>query len=250
MPKLGLNHVEVPHSQRLAALLGDPALRPPEACDWTTYIGVFGDPLGNDAHGNCVPCGAIRAVQMMRAKTGGDIRQPTQDEALALYRAWAGWDGTDATDTGTSSPQAALQWASYGVPWGDAWVDLPSVLPLDFRAPGRLETAVNLLGPVQLDLSIPSRWVSDIDTWDIAPGDASEGRHRVCLGGYDASWLYVVSWGLRKRLSRAALAQWGLAAWASVSRSWLDTMGVTPAGLDYDALAEEGKALASGAMIG
>jgi hypothetical protein len=209
--RLGLIHRPHPALPRIGAALD--ALRAPEQCDWHRTIPLDGDALGNDVHSNCVPCGALRSIQIRRAVVAGDTRKPTAAEALALYRAWSGWDGADATDSGTASDEAARRWATNGVRWGEQWEDVPSIVALDPTGADRLRAAVAFLGPVQLDLALPLAWENETSTWSIISGSwgqpGSWGAHRVCAGGYDRQCLRVVTWGQQRSIPWNAVALYG-----------------------------------------
>ena len=246
--KLGLNWTATPPSPHLTGALADRRLEIPTTVDWlaeAATVGVTitnGNPRCNDLLRCCVVAGAYQAIRIMRAVAGGDTQDFTDQQVIDTYGLWAGYAGTDETDTGTDSRVAGILWGSKGLRWGQQLEDVPNVVPLALPS---LRPAVAFLGPVQLDLSIPERWVSDIDTWDVAANDVPAGGHRVCAVGYTPLGLWVVSWGLRKFLTNAALAMYGLGAWACVSRSWLDATGMAPSALDYAALDAEGRTLAA-----
>ena len=243
--RLGLIHRPHPSLPRIGAALA--ASSAPEACDWHRFIALDGDALGNDVHSNCVPCGALRAIEIRRAAAAGDARRPTAEQALALYRAWADWDGTEAADIGTPSDQAAVRWATSGVRWGENWEDVPAIAAIDPANAEQLRAAVAFLGPVQLDLAMPRAWQQAPRYWSIVSGSwgapASWGNHRVCAARYDAECLYVVTWGQDRGLPWSAVARYAIGAEAAVSRSWLDATGLSPTGLDLDALERESRAL-------
>jgi hypothetical protein len=222
---------------------------PPPACDWHRSIPLDGDALGNDDRSNCVPCGALRSIQIRRAVAAGDQRKPTAAEALELYCAWAGWDGTDATDAGTSSDDAAMLWAQKGVRWGEQWLDIPAIVNVDPANGAHLRAAIAFLGPVQLDIALPLAWQDAPAVWSIVSGGwgkpGSWGDHRVCAGKYDAQGLYVVTWGTERLLPWNSVATYAINCEATVSRSWLDTMGLSPGRLDLAALESEMKKLAA-----
>lgn len=239
--RCGLIHNPDPRLPRIGTALS--RLVTPPACDWHTgHVDVDGDPLGNDDHSNCVPCGALRRLQAARS-VAGDQRKPTTIQALYLYRDWSGWDGTAATDIGTDSGLAATLWARNGIQWGWQWEDVPIIGVLDPTNSAHLKAAIAFLGPIQLDLALPTAWEGKT-LWDVVsdadgglPG--SLGNHRVCAGRYDADHLYVVTWGIEVRITWRALPVYALNAEATVSRSWLDTSGLSPAGLDMAALVRE-----------
>ena len=232
--RLGLIHRPLAHLPRLAAHLDVDALLVPDICDWHAYVALDGDALGNDVHANCVPCGALRRVQIARAVAAGDHRRPSSYDAMRLYVDWAGWNGSPESDVGTGSDIAAQAWSARGIHWGDQWEDVPGIASV---SPGHLRAAIAYLGPVQLDLLLPVGW-QDADTWDAVSGPAAVewGAHRVCAGAYDADGsVRVITWGTERTITPAGLAR-VLNAEATLSRSWLDTMGRSPAGLDLAAL--------------
>lgn len=245
--RLGLIHSPHPGLPRLAARMALDTLRPPAACDWHRQVVLDGDALGNDLHSNCVPCGALRAVQIMRAVVAGDQRRPTAAQALDLYRQWAGWDGRPETDIGTASDSASIRWARSGIRWGEQWEDVPGIASIAAGNADHLRAAIAFLGPVQLDLALP-RSARGLQSWtpaagpDGAPG--SWGAHRVCAGKYDERYLYAVSWGVEIAMTPDFLARYAINAEACLSRSWLDVTGFSPAGLSLADLEAEMAALA------
>jgi len=245
--RTGLVHVPGEPSGHLRTVLG--GLQPPAERDWAavaearTGVAIYdGDPLDNDQVGNCVACGALRSIQARRAIAGGDTRRPTGAMARALYRVW-GWDGTPANDLGLRSDVAAAAWSSRGVEWGDVWLDIPFVSAIDPANEAHVRAALAFLGPLQLDLALREGW-QDADIWDVSDAPLW-GDHRVCAMGYDPDGVDLVTWGLRRRLTWAALARFGLAIYATVSASWLDNRWISPPGLDLAALQAEAAALAA-----
>jgi hypothetical protein len=247
MVRLGLIHRPHPGLPRLAVQMNLGALTVPDACDWHQHIVLDGDALGNDVRSNCVPCGAVRRVQIARAVSAGDMRAPTAGLALDLYGRW-GWDGTEAGDIGLASDVAAIRWTVGGIPWGGQWEDVPGITALDPANLGHLRAAISFLGPIQLDLGLP-RSVQGAQLWAVTVGPegepASWGLHRVCVGRYDEQYLYAISWGIEIPMTLDFVARYAINAEATVSRSWLNTMGTSPAGLDLGRLERESAALSA-----
>jgi hypothetical protein len=223
----------------------------PLTCDWHAAAkAADGDALGNDAHSNCVPSGALRGLEMMRAVVASDQRRPTAAMSLDLYRQWADWDGTEATDIGTASDVAAARWMAHGVRWCDQFEDVPNALAwLDPTNLEHLRIAIAFLGPVQLDLNLPKS-IDKQPVWMPADGPdgvpGSLGAHRVCVGKYDRGGLYCVTWGEEVPMTPQFVAKYGLNAMAVVSRSWLSgPNGISPANLDLAALERDSAALAA-----
>jgi hypothetical protein len=252
---LGLNHQPTIPSAQLADMLA--ALVPPDAADWCAEAnkaaGVViadGNARGNADHGCCVVDGAFQRVRVARAIVAGDTRDFDWPQVDPVYRTWSGYDGTDATDQGCDSERAAVLWEQKGLRWSDEWLDLPTVRSVDPANVAHIKAAVAFTGPVQLDLALPLAWQDPASTvWTAISGPwgakGSWGNHRTCGTGYDKDGLYVLTWGLLRLVTWAALAAYALGVEACVSRSWLDVTGLSPGRLDLAALESEGRALAA-----
>ncbi len=246
--KLGLIHQPHPRMPRIGAALAGQV--PPSAVDWNKFIRLDGDALGNDQTGNCVPCGVLRSIQIMRAVAAGDQRRPDAATARGLYIVWAGWDGVpgSATDLGTRSDVAAEYWACAGVPWGDQWIDIPALAGFDPRIVSHLRAAIAWLGPIQIDLNMPMTAQAQLSTWTVGTGSDAQpgswGAHRVCIGAYGPDSFRAITWGEERILPDAFVETYALDAMASISRSWIDVVGRSPLGLDLDALEAASRRLA------
>lgn len=246
--KTGLIHRPHPGLPRLATHLRLDDTPVPPAVEWHRRIVLNGDALGNDVHSNCVEAAALRSIQIRRVWAAGDERAPTVDDALALYRRWSAWDGREITDIGTASDTAAARWAAFGIWWDEQWEDVPTIAALDPTNATHMRAAIAWLGPVQLDINLPAAW-QGLTSWTQASGaegaPGSWGAHRVCASGYDAAYLYAVSWGRLVQITWDAIARYALNAETTVSRAWLDVDGRSPAGFDIDALESRAAALAA-----
>jgi hypothetical protein len=252
--RLGLNHVPQEPSRLLSATLS--TLVPPDAVDWEAealkrsgIVAADGNARGNADHSCCVVDGAFQSIRVRRAIVAGDGRDFDWPEVDPIYREWSGYDGSDATDQGTNSEAAALLWEQKGLRWGQDWLDVPTIRAINPANIMHVKSAVAFLGPTQIDLGLPLAWQQEQSTWTVIGGSWGQpstwGDHRVLATGYTSLGLVLLTWGLRRLLTWPALALYGLGAEATVSRSWLDTMGVSPAGLDLDALEREGRAVAA-----
>ena len=69
---------------------------------------------------------------------------------------------------------------------------------------------------------------------DWAPG--SWGGHRVMCGKYDGTVRTIRTWGVDVAVHPEFWAAYVVAVDATISHEWLTTTGLTPLGLDFDAL--------------
>lgn len=237
-----------------AAPAGTPLLRaslaptqPPAECRWDKLLDLTGDDgqpdaLGNDEVGNCVPCAALRQIQLWT----GDGRKPTRDMAMNLLRAW---DGTP--EAGTYTDVAWDRFASRGYPWGDQRKIVPrwTVVEADGVAPNLLllKRAIHALGGVLAVFNMPSSAMST-DPWTMPGSGDSVGSHAVLLAGYDLTAFYAISWGRVIPVGYAFLIARLQQASAFASDAWVRPDGQggarTPSGLSADELRAVGAQVA------
>jgi hypothetical protein len=230
--KLGAIYREAAPLVRRWSLVGSP-LRPPAALN--NLIGLpLGDPLGNDTLSNCVEAASLRLEQVWRSVAWGDPWQPSRADAVARYSAWAGYQPDEPlTDTGTDTARAFSLWCSAGVRLGDQLEDVPTEVVLPVRDANALRLAVERYGGFLCTYQLPAD-APDAGVWDVpAPGAEMDGSHEVLIAGYDADGWIALSWGNLVRITPHFHARQCLGASAFVSRLWLRTTGLTPAGLTW-----------------
>lgn len=247
----------VPHLSARAALS---RMTAPASADWHAKMPADADALGNDAIGNCVPCAASRSIQMRRVNAWGDTWKPTADLTETLYRKWAAWDGTAATDLGTDTAAAMMAWANQGIraPADSQSLDIPWWCQVAPTNVDHVKLAIATTGPVQVTLAMPNAWQEHEDVWDVPSSGLDSpsgqpggwGSHRVCSGRYDADGtMWVLSWGIYIPVTPQAWAAYTLAVDVTLSRDWLNATGLSPAGLDLLALQSDMAALAGGGAV-
>jgi hypothetical protein len=254
--RLGAIHCPTPAEvSHLAGVARLDLMTPPASCDWTENCPADGDALRNDMLGNCVEVAACRAIQYRRANAWRDQWKPTGGQASALYVAWAGYDGTPATDNGTDTVKAMSAWCSTGIVASDQVLDVPQWAAVDPFHAAAVSLAIAHLGPVQVTLNLPAAWQGRFDLWDVPAAGVSGaegkpggwGQHRVCAPRYDADGTrWVLSWGLLIPITPAAWDAYVLGVDATVAWDWLDATGLAPSGLTREALAVDLTRVANG----
>jgi len=242
-PKLGAIHVPAPRAIRpLAARARLALMMPPKSADWLIRCPADGDPLGNDAVGNCVPCAELRTIQVRRANAWGDGWRPTRDTAFGLYAALTGFDPvTGVPDDGTDTAKAMAAWAASGIRVDDQNLDVVRWATVDPADAAHIAIAIGHTGPVQVSLALPKA-AEDATVWSQPPGTAagwepgSWGCHRVMVGKFDGVERVCRTWGLDVAIHPAFWSAYALAVDATLSREWMEATGLAPSGLDWDAL--------------
>ena len=220
------------------------AMAPSAGIDWQSRL-VLGDALGNDTLGNCVPCAQLRAEQLMVFNAMGSQWVPSAGAAIQLYMMLTGYrPGNPGSDLGTDTATAMNGWTTYGYRVNDQLEDVPHWTRLDPANQDHHRIAIDTLGCVLITLALP-RAVMELDEWTLTPDGSpdrvpySEGGHRVMCGRHDADGFWLVTWGQQIFASPAFLAAYTVGVDAVVSRRWIEATGLSPDGLDFDALVGE-----------
>jgi hypothetical protein len=234
-PRLGLH---APGMDRLGVEL--PIAAP--SIDWGRAVapGAWGMDC-NDQWGDCTIAGAHHAQVAFRANSGGLVRDMSEAEALANYRAVnPGFDPSDpSTDQGAMLSDVVQYWCGTGFLMGGK---LDRAAAFVRAAPGddnELRLAVQWFGCALVGLAMPLS-AQQQEVWDVAGGEASErglwGGHCVLLTGYDPAGLTCITWGAPKRLTWRFWREYASEAWAVLSADWIEHSGASPAGIALDTL--------------
>ena len=109
-----------------------------------------------------------------------------------------------------------------------------------------MKTALAELGAVSLGVNLPQSAMDQFDAvqpWTVS-GDATIlGGHCITAFGYDAQYVYIVSWGKVVPATWGWLAAYCDEAWAVVSAMWAGQAGKDPEGVDLNGLGAEFAAL-------
>ncbi len=242
-----------PRTPRLAGALAGQLAQPPLACDYGAMFAAWplwrnGDQLGSHGQtipglGDCTAVAAASAIRVLTGNRGGEI-ELTDDQVVGIYQA-NGYDpARPATDRGAVELDVLNLWCDRGY---DIGRQAPDVLTgyggVDWTSPDCVRRAIAMLGGLYVGLGLPDYALGEAD-W-VAPRRPYRiaGGHAVFLHGYDADWLYLNSWGRRRRMDWGFLAAFGDEAYALLSRDWLDTHGTTPMRETFLAVADELRAV-------
>jgi hypothetical protein len=241
--KLGAIHVPAPRAIRPLAERARLALMtPPKSADWLAKCPADGDPLGNDAVGDCVACAELRAIQVRRANAWGDAWRPTRDMAFGLYAALTGFNpATLLPDNGADTARAMASWAGAGIRIDEQNIDLVYWATVDPTDAAHIAVAIGHTGPVQVSLALPKA-AEDVTAWSRPPGTgagwepASWGCHRVMVAAFDGAERVCRTWGQDVAIHPEFWSAYVLGVDAALSREWMAATGLAPSGLDWDAL--------------
>lgn len=203
--------------------------------------------LGNDTVGDCVFAGGCHET-MLWTKEGGKPASFTAKTALADYGAVTGYTPSDpSTDQGTDVREALKYRQKTGlVDSKGARHKLHAYLAVKPGDKASIRTAVHLMDAVGIGFEVPAYAMDQFDAgkpWKVQTANAGiEGGHYVPLIGYDATYLYAVSWGNVQRMTWGFFAKYVDEAWALLSVEF-EHSGKSPDGLNTAALDAALKAL-------
>jgi hypothetical protein len=252
MRRTGLIHRPTPDGVPLLADRANLGGAPKASVDWYAKMAPCTDPLGNDELGDCFEAAALRSIQLRLANAMGSEWVPTRDEAVLLYRAWAGYNPADAaTDVGTNGVEAMRKWCANGVLVNPQLRDIPAWTKVDPGNLAHIKLAIELTGSVQLSLNLP-KVAMETSEWTMTPGvdpataAGSEGAHRVMCGKFDADAYWIATWGEIIPASAGFLESYLIAVDAVVAWDWFEATDMLSAsGLNRTQLAGDMTLLAA-----
>lgn len=115
-----------------------------------------------------------------------------------------------------------------------------------------VKQAIYYFGGAYLGLALPVT-AQDQDIWDVvATADTnpdaavgSWGGHAVPACAFDASYIYVITWGAVKKITFSFFSSYCEESYALVSADWIEANKKAPCGFDIDQLQADLKAIES-----
>lgn len=215
---------------------------PPESVSWEE-VPEWGI-LGNSEYGDCVFAGNGHLVELLTAYGQGIETGVTEAEVLAEYSRVTGFRPDDpATDQGAAVQDGLSDLRTNGL----AGIKLAAFAEVDVTNLDEIKSALAELGGLSAGVNLPAIAQQQFGAgqpWDVVADDGGiEGGHCIILAGYDADFLYVVTWGQVQKATYAWWARYGEEIWAVISPEWVSPKGADPEGVNLASLGEEFAAL-------
>ena len=212
------------------------AMAYPPVCAWERPI-TWGM-LGNDSVGDCVIAWMMHHAMGMKAVAqAGTPLSFTTDQALQTYSAITGYvPGDPSTDNGTDPDTAATYWQQTGL-YGDK---ILGYVNLDITNQDLVKYAHYTFGGIGISLEVPD-YIMNVPSggsWSQTPGANTtiDGGHQIYAPGYGRQGWHIISWGTDYTFNLDFWSQYVQAAIAVVSTDWVKASGVSPSGLNLQAL--------------
>jgi len=216
-------------------------LPPAPDYDWTTGApDALSDVLANDRLGDCTSAGAGHIVDAMTGVAGDPVRI-TEAQAIAFYSATTGYDPADpSTDQGGDEITVCQTWQQAGYLSDGShaiagWATIEDFDPTFVQRVGHLF-------PLYFGIELSDSWMS-APVWDVGePPDPNNGHCVVGLGAIAAQGIVIDTWGQRRIITWAAIAErcadeaggnlFAILTQDGISRA----SGLCPAGIDWATL--------------
>lgn len=214
---------------------------PPPAVD--NYTGIPFPMYLNDRLGDCAIASPAHEIGAWTAKESGKAVLFSDQDIISAYSACSGYDPrTGANDNGCVLETVQEYWLRTGI-GGRKIVAYAEIDPNDTTL---VRQATHLFGGLTIGLLMPAAWQNQTGpngVWGTGGGynyqPGTWGGHAVPVVGYDAQFLYVVTWGQVQKLTWEALRVYSpsVGVFANISQDWA-TDGTAPNGVDVAALVE------------
>lgn len=214
----------------------------PEVVDYASKVASWPMYL-NDQLGDCT-CAAIgHAVEAWTTYGKGKTLTLPDTDVLSLYEAVAGYDpATGANDNGAVEQDVLAYLEKTGI-GGHKIVAFAQVDHTDLA---EMKAALNYFGTVYLGIQVPSSAQEQFaagEPWDYVGDTNIEGGHAIDLQKWDADYMYPVTWGKLQPMTTSFWQAYGDEAWVIITEDFLNDKGLSPEGLDMDALLAEFKTI-------
>src|SRR3569833_308982 len=189
--------------------------------------------MENDKIGDCT-CAAAGHLIMEWTDDNGKMVTPTDKAIVAAYSAITGYDPkTGLNDNGAVELNVLNYWRKKGI----AGHKIMAFAALEPKNNNHVMQGVYLFGGCYIGRGLPIS-AQKQTVWSVPPGGAvgdgapgSWGGHAVCVVGYDANGLTVITWGATNRMTWSFWNIYCDEAYAIISQ---DFVGSKPAKNGFD----------------
>jgi hypothetical protein len=208
---------------------------PPQQVDYYSEISSIGM-LANDDLGDCVPAGMGHVVEQDTEYTTGTEQVVTDAATITVYEQVAGYNPNDPnSDQGTVVQDALDYWRKTGVfPTADGKLHrLAAFAAVKLTDWTEIELATSIFGQVIIGFNFPDSAMDQFNAgqpWTVVKGSPLDGGHCVVLVGYDADWLYVLTWGAVQKMARAFWTAYVDEAWVCITQETINAQGANAYG--------------------
>ena len=228
MPKLGrLPNSGRPRIKLTADLIPATAYAPPPSVDWYSHVPAASWGMdGNDAYGDCTCAEIDHAVKTMQVAAGNPEVKSSAQEVLNAYAAITGWNPNDpSSDQGAEMQSVRDFWRKTGFTLGGKPDKVALFAQVDHTNLMLVRWCIDRFGEVGVGVNFPASAMDQFNAdmpWDVVKGSQVEGGHAVAAVGYDAQYIYLVSWGRVVPATWAWFVAYTEECWTQLSTDWIN----------------------------
>lgn len=230
-----------PRTMRFASFANLRAIAAPARVDWMGKVRSW-PMLANDRIGCCEVVTCAHSVQAWTAYAGRETVL-TDVDVIRAYSNITGYNpSTGRPDPGITSLDMLNYWRRIGV----GGHRILAYVQVDVHNRDEVKAALAAAGALLIGADLPLAAGDQLGAgkgWTLQRGPrgrvGSWGGHAMHVGGYDGRGVDLSTWARRQRATWAWWESYVMEAYAPISRDWLTVAGISPAGLDINALATE-----------
>ncbi len=188
----------------------------PDAADYYSHVTDWGMCL-NDRIGDCTLAGVDHLLKAWNREVNVNDPTPSDEQIGQIY-----FSLTGGQDTGLVEYNVLETWRTKGL-FGSK---IAAYAPVDFSDETNLRDAVAFYGGSYLGVKLPLSAQQQFqagEPWSVVAGSPIEGGHCIVAVGYDANYVYIVSWGKVVPVTYAWLAAYLEEAWAIIPDEFVKT---------------------------
>ena len=209
---------------------------PPSVEYWQKRLSSDWKMMTNDVLGSCTIAAAGHLTMLWTTYSDEEFI-PSDAQVIADYSAITGYTPNDpSTDQGAVELDVLNYWRKPGM-MGRA---IEGYAAVDLSNQEQVNQAIFLFGGIYTGFSVPASAMDQFNAgrpWDVVSNDGgSVGGHAVPVVGYDATYLYAITWGAVQKLTWAFWNQYFDEAYSIISPYWLNKKALTPAGFGINEL--------------
>lgn len=198
--------------------------------------------LGNDEYGDCVCAGAGHETILWNAEANNNVVIDTP-EALLMYHDVTGFNEDDPdTDQGTDMESAAKWRRKTGIlDTNSKRHKIGAYLDIQVGNKPELKQAIYLFSAIGIGINFPASAMKQFNAgkpWTVVKGSSIEGGHYVPAVGYDAEYVYVITWGKVQKMSWDFFVEYNDESIAYLTEEFLRS-GKSLEGFNYEQLQKD-----------
>lgn len=225
---------------------GAAASVPPAQSDWSKKsLPSLSRMYVNDQQGCCVISSCYHHVGLWTGNDTPSVVTVEDKEVRATYSKLKAGPG----DSGCVISDVLNYWRAGGIKVNGKVNKIDGYVSVSNRNGDVSRFGIHLLGGLKLGINLPQEWYDRTDVWDVTKTRII-GGHDVLAVGYDATGVYVSTWGMVVRMTWPAFsaATWVEEAYALLSRDWYNDDDLAPSGLRVDQLKSDLDKLGGGVL--